>query len=67
VQAWAFRRYNRLAEAGEKPEHGTFGQAALALCVTPEEIRDAVDFGYWLFTHDDDLPIAERRIDLDGE
>lgn len=45
----------------------TFGRAAERFKVPVERIADAVTAHYWMFTHDTDRPLAERRIEHDGE
>ena len=45
----------------------TFGKAAARFSVPVEKIRDAVVAHYWMFTLDDDLPLADRRIEHEGE
>jgi hypothetical protein len=57
VQAWSIKR-----DYG-----GTFGEAAAHFNVPVERIEDAVLAHYWLFTHDVDRPLAERRIEHEGE
>ncbi len=57
VQKWAIR------VKGDP----TFGRAAERFKVPVQEIEDAVMAHYWMFTHDTDRPLADRRIELDGE
>jgi len=61
VQAWSI-------QYGLTHTHyGTFGDAASALKVSVERIAEAVEWHYWMFTHDTDEPLAMRRIEHDGE
>lgn len=57
VQAWSFKR------KGDT----TFGEAAEHFQVPVEQISRAVVAHYWLFTLDTDKPLAERRIEHEGE
>lgn len=67
VQAWAIQTSEqRCAESGRWTAP-TFGDAASAFCVPVQQIADAVEFHYWMFTLDDDLPLAMRRIEHEGE
>lgn len=61
VQSWSWRG------RGRRGHYGTFGQAAAYLDVPVERIADAVGAHYWLFSLDYDRPLAERRIDHEGE
>lgn len=45
----------------------TFGRAAKRFCVPVERISQAVIAHYWMFTLDTDRPLAERRIEHEGE
>lgn len=63
VQRWSIRGYGR--RKGWR--FGTFGQAAKHFNVPVERIADAVAAHYWMFCNDTDSPLAERRIDHDGE
>lgn len=60
VQAWSLTRQKTHGS------YGTFGQAAEAMKVPVERIAEAVDWHYWMFSHDDG-PLADREIDHDGE
>lgn len=57
VQKWSFR------VKGD----ATFGRAAKRFRVPVEEINRAVVAHYWMFTFDTDRPLAERRIEHEGE
>jgi hypothetical protein len=57
VQAWSFGR------DGES----TFGEAAAHFGVPVERINQAVVAHYWMFTPDAGAPLADRRIDHEGE
>jgi hypothetical protein len=57
VQRWSFR------VKGD----ATFGRAAERFKVPVERIADAVSAHYWMFTLDDGRPLAERRIEHEGE
>lgn len=61
VQAWSVARLERGLSAG------TFGDAASALRVSVQQIADAVEQHYWMFTSDTDLPLAQRLIEHEGE
>lgn len=62
VQRWSLQGAGR-----RKPwPYGTFGAAAKRFDVTVELISAAVEAHYWMFTHDTG-PLADRRIDHDGE
>ena len=58
VQCWALSQGRREV---------TFGEAALAFNITPERVSQAVELHCWLFTLDTDRPVAERRIEHEGE
>ena len=66
VQAWAFRTEKKRREATGESTAPTFGDAASALKVPVQQIADAVEFHYWMFTLDNDLPLAQRRIEHEG-
>ncbi|HEY9219578.1 MAG TPA: hypothetical protein VIO94_16135 [Phenylobacterium sp.] len=57
VQSWSFHRFDPT----------TYGDAAEHFGVPVEQINRAVIAHYWMFTPDTDLPLAERRIEHDGE
>ena len=67
VQRWSIRRgYKTQRETG-KWDNGNFGECARALKVTVQEVADAVEWHYWMFTMDGDLPMPIRRIEHEGE
>jgi hypothetical protein len=67
VQKWAINAgEKRYADTG-KWTAPTFGDAASALRVPVQQIADAVEFHYWMFTLDADEPLAMRRIEHEGE
>jgi hypothetical protein len=67
VQKWSCRRTAKSWREKGVGDTGTFGDAASALEVPVQQIADAVEFHYWMFTMDDDLPLAQRRIEHEGE
>lgn len=67
VQAWAIDFEEKRYGATGDLTAPTFGDAASALQVPVQQIADAVEFHYWMFTLDDDLPLAQRRIEHEGE
>jgi hypothetical protein len=67
VQRWAFNTEGARYKQTGKWMPPTFGDAASALRVPVQQIADAVEFHYWMFTLDDDLPLAMRRIEHEGE
>lgn len=60
VQSWSFGD-------GSSDRQTTFGDAAAHFNVPVQRIADAVEAHYWMFTTDEDRPLAERRIDHEGE
>lgn len=62
VQRWSIRGRRRKGW-----RYGTFAQAAKHFGVPLERIADAVEAHYWLFTPDTGQPLADRRIDHEGE
>lgn len=66
MQAWAFRTEKKRRAAAEEWTAPTFGDAASALKVPVQQIADAVEFHYWMFTLDTHLPLARRRIEHEG-
>ena len=67
VQKWSVRRTIKSWREKGVGDTGTFGDAASALQCSVQDIADAVEWHYWMFTHDDDLPLAQRRIEHEGE
>lgn len=61
VQAWSLRGHRRT------PRYGTFAQAAEHFRVPVDEIGLAVEAHYWMFADDPAAPVAERRIEHEGE
>jgi hypothetical protein len=67
IQRWSIRRGTKTQRETGKWDGGNFGEAARALNVTVQEIADAVEWHYWMFTMDTDWPLPIRRIEHEGE